>query len=127
SAVVFDGVVRTRESVETLTNFSVVRARREFANQSAIGFMGTVTARRLSSFTDFLPAQAFTGGLDWDLRMNKRYAVTGFMVGSSVRGDAQAIQLLQESTVHSFQRPDADHVEDDPTRTSIAGSGGMVA
>ena len=76
--------------------------------------------RRAAStpFTDFLPGKAFTSGLDWDLRMKKRYAVTGYLVGSSVRGNAEAIQLLQESTVHSFQRPDADHVEDDPTRTS---------
>jgi Domain of unknown function (DUF5916)/Carbohydrate family 9 binding domain-like len=126
-AIVANGALRTRESVEPLTNFSVVRARREFANQSNVGFIATATARRLDTFTDFLPAQGFTGGLDWDLRMKKRYALTGYLVGSSVRGNTKAIQLLQESTVHSFQRPDADHVEDDPTRTSLAGSGGLVA
>ena len=126
-AVVANGALRTRESVEPLSNFSVVRARREFDNQSAVGFMGTATTRRLRASTRFLPAEAFTGGLDWDLRMKKSYAVTGYLVGSSVRGNTHAIQLLQESTVHSFQRPDADHVEEDPSRTSIAGSGGLVA
>ena len=66
-AVVANGALRTRESVEPLSNFSVVRARREFDNQSTIGFIATATTRRLTSFTDFLPERAFTGGLDWDL------------------------------------------------------------
>jgi hypothetical protein len=126
-AVVANGTLRTRESVEPLSNFSVVRARREFANQSSVGFIATGTTRKLNSFTDFLPGRAFTGGLDWDLRLKKRYAVTGYLVGSSVHGKAAAIQLLQESTVHSFQRPDADHVEEDATRTALAGGGGFVA
>ena len=126
-AIVANGTLRTRESVEPLSNFSVVRARREFDNQSSVGFIATGTTRRLNAFTDFLPDQAFTGGLDWDLRMKKRYAIQGYLVGSSVQGNADAIRLLQESTVHSFQRPDADHVEEDLTRTSIAGSGGLVS
>ena len=52
-----------------------VRARREFDNQSALGFIGTATVRKLTRSPTFLPGQAFTGGLDWDLRMKKRYAV----------------------------------------------------
>ena len=84
-AVVANGELRTRESVEPLSNFSVVRARREFDNQSTVGFITTATTRRLTSFTGFLPERAFTGGLDWDLRMKKRYSVTGYLVGSSVQ------------------------------------------
>ncbi|HMC77970.1 MAG TPA: DUF5916 domain-containing protein [Vicinamibacterales bacterium] len=122
-----DGSLRTRQSVEPLSNYSVVRARREFANQSSVGFMATGTARRLDSFTNFLPDQALTGGVDWDVRMRKRYAVQGYWIGSTVHGDADAIRQIQESTVHSFQRPDADHVELDPTRTSLNGNGGSVS
>ena len=59
--------------------------------------------------------------------MKNRYSVTGYLVGSSVQGNASAIQLLQESTVHSFQRPDADHVQEDPARTALAGTGGLFA
>ena len=40
-AIVANGTLRTRQSVEPLSNFSVVRARREFANQSSLGFMAT--------------------------------------------------------------------------------------
>jgi hypothetical protein len=126
-ATVAAGASRTQQSVEPLSNFAVLRARREFADQSTIGFMATATMRRLDAFTDFLPGGAFTGGLDWDLRIRKRYAVQGYWAGSSVRGSELAILQLQESTVHSFQRPDADHVERDPTRTSLNGSGGQLA
>ena len=118
-----NGALRTRESVEPLANYSVVRARREFANQSTVGFMVTATSAPPGHVRpDFLPGQAFTGGLDWDWRMKKRYAIQGYWAGSDVRGNADAIELLQESTVHSFQRPDADHVELDPTRTSLRGA-----
>jgi hypothetical protein len=126
-AVIANGTLRTHESVEPLANYSVVRARREFANQSTIGFMVTDTKRRLNTFTGFLPDNAFTSGLDWDLRMKKRYAVQGYVAGSDVRGSADAIQRLQESTVHSFQRPDADYVELDPSRTSMSGASGSIA
>jgi hypothetical protein len=126
-ATVAIGSLRTRQSVEPLTNFTVMRTRREFANQSSVGFMATATLRRLGEFTSFLPGQAFTGGVDWDLRMKKRYAVQGYWAGSSVRGNQLAIKQLQESTVHSYQRPDADHVELDLTRTSLNGAGMMIA
>jgi hypothetical protein len=126
-ATIATGSLRERQSVEPLTNFTVVRSRREFANQSTVGFMVTATSRRLNTFTDFLPDQAFTGGVDWDVRVKKRYAVQGFWVGSSVRGSELAMRQLQESTVHSFQRPDAEHVELDPSRTSLNGSAGRIA
>jgi hypothetical protein len=126
-AVVANGTLRTRESVEPLANYSVVRARREFANQSTIGFMVTDTKRHLNPFTEFLASNALTSGLDWDLRMKKRYAIQGYVAGSDVRGSRDAIQRLQESTVHSFQRPDADHVDLDASRTSMRGAGGSVA
>ena len=126
-ATIAHGTLRTRQSVEPLTNFTVVRSRREFANQSTAGFMVTATSRRLSTFTEFLPEHAFTGGVDWDVRFKKRYAIQGYWVGSAVRGSELAMRQLQESTVHSFQRPDAGHVEFDAARTSLNGSGGHIA
>ena len=126
-ATIANGTLRTRESVEPLSNYGVLRTRREFANQSSFGFMLTSTRRRLEGKTAFLPDAAVTGGVDWDWRLQKRYAVQGYWVGSSVRGDAASIDLLQQNTVHSFQRPDADHVELDPTRTALNGNGGSVS
>src|SRR5262249_43459910 len=126
-ATIANGTLRTRQSVEPLTNYAVLRARREFANQSTFGFMLTSTRRRLEGVTAFLPEAALTGGIDWDWRVHKKYALQGYWLGSNVRGDAASIAILQENTVHSFQRPDADHVELDPTRTSLNGDGGSVS
>ena len=126
-ATVANGLLRTRQSVEPLSNFSVLRTRREFANQSTVGFMVTATTRRNRTVTAFLPDQAFTGGADWDVRFKKRYAIQGYWAGSAVRGSESAISELQESTVHSFQRPDADHVDADPTRTALSGTAGQLA
>ena len=43
-----------------------------------------------------------------------------------MRGDAEAIDRLQRSNVHSFQRPDAGHLTYDPLRTQLSGHAGAV-
>jgi hypothetical protein len=125
-AVIALGADRRRETVEPLTGYSVMRARREFRNQSSVGFITTATNRNLDEFTRFLPAQAYTGGVDVDWRVKKKYSVQGFFASSSVRGDREAITALQESNVHSFQRPDSDELELDSTRTSLSGAAALV-
>jgi hypothetical protein len=45
---------------------------------------------------------------------------------SNLTGSKTAIENLQNSSVHYFQRPDADYVEVDPERTSLNGYGGNV-
>ena len=126
-ALIANGSLRTRQTVEPLTSYSVLRARREFTNQSSLGFMMTATNRNLDAATRFLPGQAYTGGADWDWRLTPKYAVQGFWAGSTVRGDAAAIDELQRSNVHSFQRPDSTSLEYDPTRTSLNGYGANVS
>jgi len=126
-ALIVNGEVRTRQTVEPLASYSVLRARREFANQSSVGFMGTATNRNLDDPTRFLPGQAYTGGVDWDWRLGPKYAVQGYWAGSSVHGDAEAIDTLQRSNVHSFQRPDSTVLTYDPLRTSMNGYGASAA
>src|SRR3954453_15212877 len=94
-AIIASGLQRTRQTVEPLSSYSVIRARREFANQSALGFITTATNRNLDEDTRFLPGQAYTGGMDWDWRLAKRYAIQGYWAASSVHGDAAAIAALQ--------------------------------
>lgn len=122
------GPARSTAVVEPMTSYSVARARREFTNQSSIGFMATATNRRLTSEVDFLPGQAYTGGADWDWRLGKRgaYSLSGFVAGSTVRGSAEAIGQLQTSMVHAYQRPDASHLSYDPARTSLDGLAGQL-
>jgi hypothetical protein len=127
TGVIADGLNRSRQTVEPFSSYSVVRAKKEFANQSSLGFITTATNRNLDDATRFLPGQAYTGGVDWDWRFAKRYALQGYWAGSSVLGDPEAILELQESNVHSFQRPDSDHLEADPTRTSLNGYSTQLA
>jgi hypothetical protein len=126
-AVIASGATRTRQTIEPMTSYTVARARREFTNQSALGFMVTASNRNLDGATRFLPGQAYTGGVDWDWRLNPKYAIQGYWAGSTIHGDAAAIADLQQSNVHSFQRPDSDTLQFDPTRTSLNGYGAMVA
>jgi hypothetical protein len=127
-AIISNGTVQTtRQTIEPLTNYSVVRARREFSNQSALGFMTTFTNRNLDASTRFLPGEAYTGGVDADWRLGSKYAIRGFLAGSTVHGDPTAIDELQRNNVHSFQRPDSDNLTYDPTRTAMNGYGGSTS
>jgi len=120
------GLPNTTSPVEPATGYSVARLSREFADSSRLSFMITSTNRRLSDELRFLPGSATTGGVDADWRLGGRYSVTGYWAGSLVRGSGAAIDRLQRSNVHSFQRPDADHVEFLPGQTSLGGHAGSV-
>jgi hypothetical protein len=113
--------------VEPLSNYSVLRVNREFDNRSRLGVMATATRRQLTDELRFLPETAVTGGIDGEWRIGTRFSLNGYWAGSSVNGSADAIARLQRSTVHSFQRPDADHLEYDPSRTSLTGHAGSIS
>jgi hypothetical protein len=117
----------SRTPVEPPTGYTVGRVRREFANQSSVGLMLTSTKRGERAGLKFLPNTAVTSGIDWDLRFRQRYSLTGYWVGSDVRGDTQAIERLQESSRHYFQRPDLTSARLDVSRTSLKGSAGKIA
>jgi hypothetical protein len=117
---------RRNHIVEPATFYSVSRARREFADQSSVGFLLTTTNRRLVDSVSFLPGSAVTGGVDYDWRIGRSLGLNGYWAGSSVRGSTEAIGLIQRSNVHSFQRPDADHVEFDPAAGVLNGHSGQV-
>jgi hypothetical protein len=126
SANVALGNARRAEIVEPASFFSVSRVRREFADQSSLGFMLTTTTRRLSDSVAFMPDKAVTGGVDYDWRIGRRFSLNGYWAGSTVHGSRDAIARLQRSNVHSFQRPDAEHVEFDPTAEELNGDAGAV-
>ncbi len=115
------------EVVEPTTAYTVVRARREFANQSNVGFMVTSTNRQLVDSVSFLPSAANTGGIDYDWRLGRRFNISGMWAASRVQGNVDAITRLQENNVHSFQRPDADYVEVDPVATVLSGHAGSIS
>ena len=112
--------------MEPRTFYSVSRAKREFSDQSSLGFIFTTTNRQIPETLTFIPTAATTGGADFDWRLGRRWGLNGYWAGSHVTGSPEAIDTLQQSTVHSFQRPDADHVELDPLADTLRGhSGGL--
>jgi hypothetical protein len=121
------GPLRRREVVEPGTFYSVSRARREFSDQSSLGFILTTTSRRLVDTVAFLPESAVTGGVDYDWRLGRDWGLNGYWAGSSINGGAGAIERIQRSNVHSFQRPDADYVEVDPLAESLRGHSGNIS
>jgi hypothetical protein len=121
------GAERWREVIEPRTFYSVSRARREFSDQSSLGFILTTTNRNLVDSVGFLPDSATTGGIDYDWRLGRRWGLNGYWAGSIVRGSISAIDELQRSNVHSYQRPDADHVEVDPLADTLRGHSGSLS
>ncbi len=126
-ATIASGLSRRLAAVEPMSGYSVVRARREFANQSNIGFMVTSTNRQLVDGLRFLPEDAYTGGMDYDIRFSPRFNLSGFWAGSRVAGSTEAITRLQRNNVHSYQRPDAEHVELDEAATALSGQAGSIS
>jgi hypothetical protein len=126
-ATIANGFTRRVQTVEPLTGYSVLRARREFANQSNIGIMLTSTNRQLDGAVNFLPGRANTGGVDYDIRLGRRFNFSGFWAASYLTGSTAAIARLQENNVHSFQRPDADYVDVDYSATSMSGHAGSFS
>jgi hypothetical protein len=123
-ARVREGTLDFRQPVEPLTSYSVARVRREFDNQSSLGFMVTATKRQHG--IDVLPSGAYTGGLDWDWRFASRYAIQGYVAGSALKGSIDAIADIQQNSRHYYQRPDATNLHFDPTRTSLSGTAGRI-
>ena len=119
---------RREELVEPLTNYLVGRAQKDFNNRNSyIGGIFTATNRKLESNLDFLRKAAYTGGFDFKHNWKDRnYYIEGNVVASHVTGSKEAIANTQNSITHLFQRVDAGHVDVDPDRTSMTGTGGKL-
>lgn len=114
-----------RGEVEPLTNSHVTRVRRLMRGGfTAVGGFGSWVQRDLrdSSIAALLPERALVGGLDfehaWD---GRRWTISGVAAQSRVSGERGAIARLQRTNYRSLQRPDANHLELDTTRTALAG------
>jgi hypothetical protein len=120
-----------REAVEPRSNYHVSRVRRLLrgGNTGVGGFLSD-TRRSLSDsvLAVRLPSAATVAGVDWEHAWNNRiYAVSGVWSGSRVSGTRDVMQRLQTANYRGFQRPDAAHVEFDPTRTHLGGHFGALS
>ncbi|MBX6332693.1 MAG: carbohydrate binding family 9 domain-containing protein [Gemmatimonadaceae bacterium] len=115
-----------RVRVEPRTVFGVARVAKDFRNGgSAIGAIATVVDRgaRTASLDSIVAARAMAAGVDGRHRFGAdgAYEVSGFALGSRVEGSAAAMTALRHAPTHFFQRPDAGHLHDDTTSTSLSG------
>lgn len=125
SAAVIDSVGQSfTDVVEPRSGYLVGRLAKDFrGGQTVIGLFGTTVQRSLPEELDFLHSSAYTGGLDWRHRFrDDTYSFRGRIVGSYVEGSPEAIEETQQSSARYYQRPDADYLDFDPTRTSLSGS-----
>jgi hypothetical protein len=125
SATVSTADVTSEPIIEPFTNYAVGRVRKDLREgRTTIGGAVTAVNRSLEGTRlDWLHDQAYTGGLEMSHRFwNDIWGADLRLASSWVHGSPEAIDETQRSSVHWYQRPDADHLDYDPTRTSLAGS-----
>jgi len=114
-----------------VTAYGVVRAQQEVGKGgSTVGVSATGVRRWIDDedpLSPFFNRNAIAGGADWVLRFGGgNYELSGHLGGSRVEGDSMAIARVQRSSARYYQRPDADYVDFDPSRTSLAGYAAAV-
>jgi hypothetical protein len=113
--------------VAPLTNYAVARVKRDFREgKTSVGVAATAVHRDLSDndLAEVLHDQAYTAGGLISHRWDKNaWQLEARAITSFVHGTPEAIERTQKLQHHLFQRPDAPHVELDPTRTGLAGYG----
>ncbi len=129
SADVLNQGRRSEVEVEPLTNYMVGRVLKE-GRRAGVGFLTTAVQRDLQfpSLRDLLPRRAHIAGGDayWFLDSKKNWVITGKFSGSWIKGSVAAIDRIQRSPQHYFQRPDAREVSLRPGATSMKGSTGDI-
>ncbi|HET6763840.1 MAG TPA: DUF5916 domain-containing protein [Longimicrobiaceae bacterium] len=120
---VTDDGTRGSLPVEPLANFGTVRVMKDLrGGSSGVGAIVTTVNRRMEPGLEFMRSSALAGGMDGRHRFGGgNYEVSGYLVGSNVRGSRAAITRTQRSSAHYFQRPDADYLGVDTTLTSLSG------
>jgi hypothetical protein len=124
--------LRLQEEMEPFTYYGVLRAQKDInEGQHGIGFMATGVTRNLrtEALSILLNKNAFSLAIDgWSfLDKSRNYVIGGWFGGTRVEGTAEDILGLQNSSMHYYQRPDADHVEVNPYATSLSGWGGRLS
>jgi hypothetical protein len=124
----FNGTKR-KQTVEPLTNYSIGTVRKDLNDgNTVISGMITSTNRKLDETNiDELHSGAYTAGLDFTQYFkDKTYMLMAKTYISQVDGTPGAITQTQMSSARYYQRPDADYLHLDTTRTSLFGNGGTL-
>jgi len=120
---------RIHQTVEPLTNYLLGRVQRDFnEGKTILGGIVTSTNRDLDdNLESFMHKSAYSGGFDFTQYLkDKNWMLNINAAFSQVNGSKEALQLTQQSSARYYQRPDNDHTDFDPDRTSLMGSGGRL-
>ncbi len=119
---------RDRTRVEPFAAYLAVAGQQELgSNASNIGFKFTGVQRMLKDH-ELLAERLNTSGFTGEGNGRWRSAEGAYTIDMSARltrvnGSTARIRRLQETSVHYFQRPDADYLSVDTTATSLTGHG----
>ncbi len=129
NATIYDADSKTKIATEPFTSYVASRVKQDFnKGNTVIGGMLTSTIRDINDeHLGFLPKSSTVGGIDLQHNWKKRKYFVDFKgFFSDIQGSKEAISDLQLSSVHYYQRADADYLEYDPERTSLSGWGGLL-
>ncbi len=129
NATIYGDGTESSQAVEPFSSYFVGRVMQDLnGGNTVIGGMMTSAIRKIDDDQlNFLPKSALSGGIDLQHNWKNRkyfFDFKGFF--SQVKGSEEAITELQLAPQHYFQRPDADHLSFDPTKTSLFGHGGEI-
>ena len=123
-----DTLSNTRQTleIEPQNYFGVLRLQQEFGDAGSTAGISLTGVERDFETGSLLISEsnksAYSGGADWGLNWNGgEYRLTGDIGFSHISGSEAAIARRQNSSTRYFQRPDADHVRLDSSRTSLNG------
>lgn len=120
---------RRTEVVEPGTNYFVGRLKQDFnKGETVIGGIFTAVNRNINTPSlNYLPDAAYTGGIDFKHTWKERtWYFSGNAEFSYLRGSENSMIYLQRSSARYYQRPDADYLSVDSSRTSLSGLGGTL-
>jgi hypothetical protein len=119
-----DGLA-SAQAIEPASQYSVVRLEKDLREGlSTVGVVATAVQRDEDTAQALaIHNRAYTGGVDFSHRFgDEDFQIDGYLLGSHVAGSQESIARTQRAPGRYMQRPDADHLSYDPTRTSLQGS-----
>jgi len=129
-AKISDGTQERKETVEPYTNYLICRIQKDFnKGNTKLGGIATSSHRFIhDEQLNFLNKAAYTGGFDFiHYIKNRSYYLELKGLLSMVEGDTSAIQDIQNSYVHYYNRADASHLNYDPNLKKINGNTGSIS
>lgn len=121
------GSLAALTSADGLTGYTVSRLKKDLnRGRTNLGVALTSVNRRFDdqATADLLHEQAYGLGLQLSHRFARdRWLANARLLGSYVHGSRAAIASTQRSSQRYLHRPDADHLDYDPTRTGLTGAG----